>query len=140
MECQYPNRNGRQGYKHGCRCLRCKIGNQSKDTKYRNGNGAAKCRLHDRMNCKLKCADKRARKYGVMCSGFPRKLMYVIYRNCPPGWSVDHIIPMSKGGSHHPMNIQYMTLKENLQKGARGFWLETPGTAMQWWDVLKVDQ
>ena len=128
MECQYPNRNGRQGYKHGCRCPKCKTGNQSKSKR------------DNQRNCKLQCADKRARKYGVMCRGFPRKLMYVIYRNCPPGWSIDHIIPMSKGGIHHPMNIQYMTLKENVQKGARVFWLETPGTAMQWWDVLKVEQ
>ena len=41
-------------------------------------------------------------------------------------------------GKHHPMNVQYMTLEENLQKGRREFWLATPGTTMEWWDVIGV--
>lgn len=36
------------------------------------------------------------------------------------------------------MNVQYMTLEENLQKGRREFWLATPGTTMEWWDVIGV--
>ena len=32
---------------------------------------------------------------------------------------VDHIIPLSKGGEHHPNNIQILTAEENMKKGDR---------------------
>lgn len=40
-----------------------------------------------------------------------------IYENCPVGYEVDHIIPLSKGGLHHEDNLQYLTIKENRSKG-----------------------
>jgi len=40
-----------------------------------------------------------------------------IYENCPVGYEVDHIIPLSKGGLHHEENLQYLTIKENRSKG-----------------------
>lgn len=39
-----------------------------------------------------------------------------IYRECPDGYEVDHIIPISKGGTHHPDNLQYLTMEENRKK------------------------
>lgn len=41
------------------------------------------------------------------------KLMYI---NCPEGYEVDHIIPISRGGKHHPSNLQYLTISENRRK------------------------
>lgn len=38
------------------------------------------------------------------------------YINCPPGYEVDHIVPISKGGLHILENLQYLTAKENRQK------------------------
>lgn len=35
---------------------------------------------------------------------------------------VDHIIPISKGGLHHPDNLQILTAHENLSKGAKLEW------------------
>ena len=32
---------------------------------------------------------------------------------------VDHIIPVSKGGKHHPDNLQILTAFDNLSKGAK---------------------
>jgi 5-methylcytosine-specific restriction endonuclease McrA len=32
---------------------------------------------------------------------------------------VDHIVPISKGGLHHPDNLQILTAEENLKKGAK---------------------
>jgi hypothetical protein len=34
-------------------------------------------------------------------------------------WEVDHIIPLSKGGRHHPNNLQILLGKANATKGAR---------------------
>lgn len=34
-------------------------------------------------------------------------------------WHVDHIIPLSKGGLHHPDNLQILEASANLRKGAK---------------------
>lgn len=38
------------------------------------------------------------------------------YLNCPKGYEVDHIIPLAKGGLHHPNNLQIITKTENRKK------------------------
>jgi 5-methylcytosine-specific restriction endonuclease McrA len=45
------------------------------------------------------------------------KLIQKIYMECPEGYEVDHIIPISKGGLHHQDNLQYLPWKENRRKG-----------------------
>lgn len=37
----------------------------------------------------------------------------------PMSKSVDHIVPLSKGGTHEQSNLQWTHLVENIQKGAR---------------------
>jgi 5-methylcytosine-specific restriction endonuclease McrA len=32
---------------------------------------------------------------------------------------VDHIIPLAKGGQHHPGNLQVISANENVRKGAK---------------------
>lgn len=39
------------------------------------------------------------------------------YKNCPIGFEVDHIIPISRKGKHRLNNLQYLTREENLKKG-----------------------
>lgn len=48
----------------------------------------------------------------------------LFYVNCPKGWHVDHIIPLSKGGKHHISNLQYLTPKENMTKGRKVLFIE----------------
>ncbi len=40
----------------------------------------------------------------------------MFYINCPKGYEVDHIYPISKGGKHHLTNLQYLTKYENRVK------------------------
>lgn len=48
-----------------------------------------------------------------------RKAIREFYKNCPEGYEVDHIIPISKGGLHSLENLQYLTVYENRSKGNR---------------------
>lgn len=48
-----------------------------------------------------------------------RNVMKEFYKNCPEGYEVDHVIPLSKGGLHHQDNLQYLIVKENRSKGNR---------------------
>jgi len=45
-----------------------------------------------------------------------RKAIREFYDNCPIGYEVDHIIPISKGGLHTLSNLQYLTITENRRK------------------------
>lgn len=42
-----------------------------------------------------------------------------IYENCPEGYEVDHILPLSLGGKHHEDNLQYLPKELNRKKGNR---------------------
>ena len=44
------------------------------------------------------------------------KELQEFYLNCPEGYEVDHIIPVSKGGLHCIENLQYLTISENRKK------------------------
>lgn len=53
-----------------------------------------------------------------------RKDIVNFYRNCPPGYEVDHIIPIAKGGDHSIYNLQYLTKEENRTKHANWLGIE----------------
>ena len=58
----------------------------------------------------------RARLKNQVVSGEDLCLIKEFYKNCPAGYEVDHIIPLSKGGLHTLTNLQYLTITENRKK------------------------
>ena len=64
-------------------------------------------------------ATRRARKRNATPPDADKEKIRDIYLNCPEGYEVDHIIPLSKGGLHHQDNLQYLTADENRRKGSK---------------------
>lgn len=60
--------------------------------------------------------DKRFRYASIGLSEKEKEEMRDFYANCPEGYEVDHIIPISKGGRHCMDNLQYLTREENRKK------------------------
>lgn len=58
----------------------------------------------------------QARKYGQVLTPEVAAQIRKIYADCPEGYEVDHRIPLSKGGLHHPSNLQYLTMPDNRRK------------------------
>lgn len=69
------------------------------------------------LNNQLRQQRYRAKKLRCIDSTANLQQIKAIYKNCPDGHEVDHIIPLSKGGKHHENNLQYLTIEENRRKG-----------------------
>jgi len=67
-------------------------------------------------------AEYRAERKLRVVSWVDQEKIKEIYRNCPEGMHVDHIVPL-KGelvsGLHVPENLQYLTPEENIKKSNR---------------------
>ena len=50
------------------------------------------------------------------------KALQEFYLNCPSGYEVDHIVPISKGGLHSLSNLQYLPWQENRRKSDKLNW------------------
>jgi chromatin segregation and condensation protein Rec8/ScpA/Scc1 (kleisin family) len=65
---------------------------------------------------------KVARAIPAWVSDIERAQIRQFYANCPPGYHVDHIIPLqgkNVSGLHVLSNLQYLPAVENLRKGNR---------------------
>ena len=61
----------------------------------------------------------RAKGYRKLDQSANAQKVKEIYAICPPGYEVDHIMPLSRGGKHHEDNLQYLPMLENRRKGNR---------------------
>lgn len=65
---------------------------------------------------------RQAARRASMPEWADRDALRAIYDNCPEGYEVDHIVPISGAnvcGLHVPWNLQYLTPEENKRKGNR---------------------
>tara|TARA_B100001093_G_C26352537_1_gene810892 strand:+ start:153 stop:488 length:336 start_codon:yes stop_codon:yes gene_type:complete len=81
---------------------------------------------------KVVCAQKEAKRRATLRNQTPdlnqdevNKIL-TIYEECSKiscetgiPHEVDHIIPICKGGLHHPDNLQILTMEENRKKGGK---------------------
>lgn len=60
----------------------------------------------------------RCRKAGAYITEDIQELEAIreFYKNTPEGLTVDHIVPISKGGAHTLDNLQYLTKSDNCKK------------------------
>lgn len=80
---------------------------------------------YDKRNLSAKLARnmaRRADKQSRIPAWADTEAINLFYRNCPDGFHVDHIVPLkgeNVSGLHVIENLQYLTARENLQKGNR---------------------
>ena len=74
--------------------------------------------LHKRRMLNAVAATRRAnmKKASIELNEEEKSRIMKMYLECPTGYEVDHIVPISKGGKHHPDNLQYLTVSENRKK------------------------
>lgn len=71
-------------------------------------------------------------------------LIKLIYKYCPDGYEVDHMVPISDGGLHHESNLCYLPKGVNQSKGAKT--IEEFGEeefnkhVIYWQDILLYNQ
>lgn len=62
---------------------------------------------------------KRRTNTACALSKLYSKELAAIYRNCPPGHHVDHVVPLNGkhvSGLHVPWNLQYLPAADNIKK------------------------
>jgi 5-methylcytosine-specific restriction endonuclease McrA len=72
-----------------------------------------------RLKNRIRQAKYRSKKLRQLHPSANSEKVNQIYKNCPPGHEVDHIVPLSLGGWHHEDNLQYLTIEENRRKSNR---------------------
>lgn len=88
----------------------------------------------NRSKLNFKSQQRRLRILGQIHPEGDIKKIKEIYRNRPEGSEVDHIIPISAGGWHHEMNLQYLPRSINRSKcdnvlyepQKHKFWMDVP--------------
>jgi hypothetical protein len=84
---------------------------------------------------KMRVGQYRARKYNATPVDANKKLIKEIYKACPIGYEVDHIIALAEGGLHHESNLQYLPALENRKKNKTQNY--DASLIIKWQDIVK---
>lgn len=84
---------------------------------------------------KMRVMEYRARKYNATPADANKKLIKEIYKACPVGYEVDHIIALAEGGLHHESNLQYLPALENRRKNRTQTY--DASLVIKWQDVVE---
>lgn len=111
------------GYKKCSECAKClTLANfynnvASYNNKHNIGRRCvASYELQNRAKTLHRCAQRRSLIKKSLKAG-EEEAIIEFYKNCSPSNHVDHIKPLSKGGTHTLGNLQYLTTLDNLKKG-----------------------
>ncbi len=115
------------GYKYFCKsCFNFKYNNSRKKWKKNNKEKVKiqnqRYRKSHRKYLTYKENERRSRQLNATPKWANLEKIKEIYKNCPIGYHVDHIIPLQGKnicGLHIETNLQYLPAKENLKKGNR---------------------
>jgi 5-methylcytosine-specific restriction endonuclease McrA len=142
----YPH-GTRAGAKGGCKCDGCMNAKREHERSYKAHRYATnpEFRQWARDTASRLSKTPRARKLAVARVNKRRALMLsrvenpdlikLIYEHCPAGYTVDHIVPLAKGGVHAPDNLQYLPGGINSAKRDK-LDFDYSRHAVRWQDVL----
>ena len=109
------------------KCIHCQSEFKTHEGKYCSRTCSAKANANDRRTWKTEQERKALQRHYFMSYYTKKKkqtppdadleIIKDFYKNCPEGYEIDHIMPISKGGLHHQDNLQYLTISENRSKG-----------------------
>lgn len=109
--------------RHGKSCNNCKTCNKpttsSRQTFCSHRCAAASRKVSEEQKRARNAAAQsayRAKQYRLLDPTASKNLIKEMYVNCPAGYEVDHIVPLSLGGKHHENNLQYLLKKHNRSK------------------------
>lgn len=149
MDCLYPESKGTGGYRKGCRCDRCAEAKRACHRRdYAKNKEARKAKVQEyyaehaeekraygrthyannALDYKVRAGvrNHRIREEHKALPEAHQELVNALYRMAKimgdkhgEQYDIDHIVPVSKGGAHHPENLQILTAKANNKKRAR---------------------
>jgi len=94
--------------------------NQSDSGRLVRNLATAKSKRNNKGKVNARNAKRRALRVGASVGNteIDNMCITILYRLAAArgDYHVDHIHPLSKGGAHHPMNLQILTAEENLKK------------------------
>ena len=87
---------------------------------------------------RIQVSKYRATKQKAICEDSDLELIKQIYKMCPKGYEVDHIIPLIEGGLHHQNNLQYLPAIENRKKNRTQNYDRS--LVIRWQDKVNIPQ